>query len=89
MVHTRITATYYCQDVAIHKSGEIVHSRWVATAETLMEFWHSQHGLEVELLRRLELIVTFRVFVESPMWSFIKVNDMWIEGPMHTLTELT
>jgi hypothetical protein len=34
------------RDVALRKSGKIVHSRWVTTAETFVEFWQSHHGLE-------------------------------------------
>ena len=27
------------RDVALRKSGKIVHSRWVTTAQTFVEFW--------------------------------------------------
>ena len=31
------------RDIALRKSGKIVHSRWVTTAETFVEFWQSDH----------------------------------------------
>ena len=77
------------RDVALRKSGHIVHSRWVTTAETFIEFWQSEHGLEGELLKRLELVVTFIVSVYCPMWFSIKVNHSWLMGPRHILTELS
>lgn len=77
------------RDVALRKSGHIVHSRWVTTAETFIEFWQSEHGLQGELLKRLELVVTFIVSVYCPMWFNIKVNHSWLMGPRHILTELS
>ena len=51
------------RDVALYKSGNIVHSRWLTTAETFLEMWESEHGLEGELLQRLETIIKFIVSV--------------------------
>ena len=51
------------RDVALSKSGPIVHSRWLTTAETFLEMWEFQHGINGELLQRLETIVTFIVTV--------------------------
>ena len=45
------------------KCGNLVHSRWVATAEAFIFLWFSEHGLQEELLDRLEMIVTFVVQV--------------------------
>ena len=33
-------------DLARYKSGPIVHSRWLTTADTLLKMWMSHHGLE-------------------------------------------
>ena len=77
------------RDVALCKSGPIVHSRWVTTAETFIEMYQSDHGLEGELLQRLETIVTYIVTVYCPMWFEIKVKHSWLEGPRHILKELT
>ena len=63
-------------DVALCKSGPICHSRWVTTADTIIELYQSDHGLEGELLQRLETIVTYIVSVYCPMWFEIKV---WLD----------
>jgi hypothetical protein len=76
------------RDVALRKSGTIVHSRWLTTAQTFLEMWESQHGLEGDLVQRLETIVTFIVSLYCPMWFNIKVKHSWLEGPQHILTEL-
>ena len=55
------------------KCGAIVHSRWVTTAEAFLFLWFSEHGLEGELLERLETIVTFIVQVYHHMYFKIKV----------------
>ena len=60
------------RDVALCKSGPICHSRWLTTAETFIELYQSDHGLEGELLQRLETIVTYIVSVYCPMWFEIK-----------------
>ena len=77
------------RDVALRKSGPIVHSRWLTTALTFLQMWESEHNLEGELLLRLETIVTFIVSVYCPMWFSIKVKHSWLEGPRHILTELS
>lgn len=77
------------REVALCKSGNVVHSRWLTTAETFLELWESNHGLEGELYDRLEKIVTFIVSVYGPMWFNIKVKHSWLEGPRHILTELS
>ena len=68
------------RDVALCKSGPICHSRWLTTAETFIELYQSDHGLEGELLQRLETIVTYIVSVYCPMWFEIKVwlDDIFI-----------
>ena len=50
-----------------------VHSRWVTTAEAFLFLWFSDHGLEGELLQRLEIIVTFIVQVYHHIYFKIKV----------------
>ena len=66
-----------------------MHSRWLTTAETFLEMWESEHGLEGDLYDRLEEIVTYIVSVYGPMWFNIKVKHSWLEGPRHILTELS
>ena len=73
---------------ALSKSGPIVHSRWLTTAETFLEMWECEHGLEGELLERLKSIVVFIVSHYCPMWFLIKTRHSWLEGPRHILTEL-
>ena len=77
------------KDVALRKSGPIVHSRWLTTAETFLEMWQKNHGLEGELLERLRTIVTFIVSEYCPMWFKIKAKYSWLEGPCHILYELS
>ena len=77
------------REVALCKSGTIVHSRWLTTAETFLEMWESEHGLEGELLEKLETIVTYIVSVYGNMWFDIKVKHSWLEGPRHVLKELS
>ena len=77
------------RDIAMRKPGAIVHSRWLTFAENLCFMWMSDHGLEGELYKRLEMIVTFVVSVYFPMWFNIKVKHSWLEGPRHILTQLS
>ena len=77
------------KDIALRKPGAVVHSRWLTFGESMCFLWMSQHGLEGELLERLELIVTFVVSVYFPMWFNIKVKNSWVEGPRHILTQLS
>ena len=65
----------------MRKPGAIVHSRWLTFAENLSFMWMSDHGLEGELYKRLEMIVAFVVSVYFPMWFNIKVKHSWVEGP--------
>ena len=51
--------------------------------------WESEHGLEGELLEKLETIITFIVSVYGNMWFDIKVKHSWLEGPRHILKELS
>ena len=76
------------RDVAICQSGNIVHSRWLTTAEAFLKMYQSKHGLEGELLKRLETIVTYISSVYCYMWFRIKSKHSWLEGPRHILTEL-
>ena len=77
------------RDVALRKTGRIVHSRWLTTGSTFLDMWTRQHGLEGELLKRLETIVTYLVSLYFPMFFLIKVKHSWIEGPRHVLHELS
>ena len=77
------------RDVALRKSGKMGHSRWLTMAETCIEMWQSEHGLEGELLERLRTLVTFIVTVYCQMWFQIKVKHSWLEGPRHVLFELS
>ena len=77
------------RDVALCKSGPIVHSRWLTTAETLLKMYQSKHRLEDDLSKRLETIVTYIITVYCPMWFTIKIKNSWLEGPRHVLKELS
>ena len=77
------------RDVALCKSGPIVHSRWLTTAETFLKMYQSNHGLEGELVERLKIIVTYIASVYCPMWFLIKKKHSWIDGPRHILEELS
>ena len=41
------------KEVALYKSGPIVHSRWLTFADTILQMHMSKHNLEGELLLRL------------------------------------
>ena len=76
------------REVALYKSGPVVHSRWLTFADTTLQMYMSNHKLEGELLERLETIVSYIVSVYCPMWFTIKANHSWVEGPRHILREL-
>ena len=76
------------RDVALQKYVTIVHSRWLTTAQTFLEMWQKEHGLEGELLDRLRTIVKFIVSVYCPMWFEIKVKHNWLVGPRHVLYQM-
>ena len=76
------------REVALYKSGPVVHSRWLTFADTMLKMYMSDHKLDGELLERLETIVSYIVGVYCPMWFSIKANHSWIEGPRHLLKEL-
>jgi hypothetical protein len=75
--------------LALRKTGNMVHSRWLTFAEAVLLLYMSKHGLSGELLERLETIVTYIVSVYGLMWFQIKVKHSWIEGPRHVLTHLS
>ena len=77
------------RELALRKTGNMVHSRWLTFAEAVLLLWMSQHGLTGELLQRLETIVTYIVSVYALMWFRIKVHHSWLEGPRHVLTHLS
>jgi hypothetical protein len=58
-------------------SGKMGHFRWLTVAETSIDIWRSEHGLEGEF----RTLVTFIVSVYCPMWFLIKVKHSWLEGP--------
>ena len=76
------------QELASKKCGNLVHSRWLTTGEALLFLWMSHHGLEGEVLKKLELIVTFVVQVYQHMYFEIKVKHAIVNGPGHILTQL-
>ena len=57
-----------CKQLGTKKSGNICHSRWLTTGEAVIFLWVSKHGLEGELLYRLEIITTFVVQVYHHMY---------------------
>ena len=77
------------RDVALRKTGEIVHCRWLTTGSTFLDMWTREHGLEGELLIRLENIVIYLVSDYFPMHFLIKVKHSWLDGPRHVLNELS
>jgi hypothetical protein len=77
------------KEVGVRKVGNMVHSRWLTFAESVLLLWMSRHGLEEELLERLESVVTYIVSCYVPMWFQIKVKHSWLEGPQHVLTHLS
>lgn len=86
----RATKTgHLTRDVALSKSGPIVHSRCLTAADTFLKMYQSKHGLEGDLLQRLETIVTYIVTIYCPMWFTIKMKHSWLEGPRHILAELS
>ena len=62
------------KELGAMKCGNLVHSRWVPTAEAFIFLWFSEHGLQGELLDRLEMIVTFVVQVYHQLYFDIKVS---------------
>ena len=62
------------KELGAMKCGNLVHSRWVTTAEAFIFLWFSEHGLQGELLDRLEMIVTFVVQVHHQLYFDIKVS---------------
>lgn len=77
------------RELALRKTGKMVHSRWLTFAEVVLLLWMSRHGLSGELLQRLEIVVTYIVSVYAPMWFNIKVRHSWVEGPRHVLSHLS
>ena len=63
-------------------------SRWLTTGSTFLDMWTRHHGLEGELLDRLETIIIYLVSLYFPMFFQIKVKHSWLEGPRHVLREL-
>ena len=61
----------------------LVHSSWVTTAEAFIFLWFSDHGLEGELLWRLEIIVILVVQVYHQPYFDIKVLHRIVQGPHH------
>ena len=63
-------------DVALWKTEEIVHSRWLTTGSTFLDMWTRHHGLEGELFTRLETIIIYLVSLYFPMFflSIVKYS---------------
>ena len=76
------------RDVALRKTGKIVHCRWLTTGSTFLDMYMKEHSLEGELLDRLNTIVIYLVTVYFPMFFRIKVMHSDLEGPRHVLYEL-
>lgn len=75
-------------ELASRKCGNIVHSRWLTTGQSLMMLYMSDHHLTGEDLRKLNLIVNFVANVYLPMFYEIKVKHSILDGPKHILTLL-
>ena len=76
------------RELALRKTGNMVHSRWLTFAEAVLLLWMSKHKLTGELLQRLKDVVTYIVSLYGPMWFEIKVKHSWLVGPRHVLNHL-
>ena len=70
------------------KQATILHCRWLTTGSTFLDLYMKEHGLEGELLDRLNSIAIYFVTVYFPMFFCIKVMHSYLEGPRHILYEL-
>jgi hypothetical protein len=75
-------------DLIKMECGPVNHSRWLTTANRMMQIWVSVHGLSGENLSTLSHLVEYVVGVYYPMWLDIKVRWSFIEGPRHVLETL-
>ena len=75
-------------ELANRKCGNIVHSRWLTTGQSLIMLYMSNHDLTGETLRKFNLIVNFVANVYLPMFYEIKVKHSILDGPRHILTLL-
>ena len=75
-------------ELANRKCGNIVHSRWLTTGQSLIMLYMSNHDLTGENLRKFNLIVNFVANVYLPMFYEIKVKHSILDGPRHILTLL-
>ena len=75
-------------ELASMKCGNIVHSRWLTTGQSIMMLWMSEHTFKGETLRKLRMIVNFVCNVYFPMFFEIKVKHSILDGPEHIVTLL-
>ena len=62
------------KELAALTVGKTGHSRYLTTANLFCDWWCRCHGLQGELLARLEEIVEFIVNVYYPCWFMIKLH---------------
>ena len=79
------TITKVLAGLALLEIGPVNHSRWLTTANRLLRFWVSKHGVKGKNLKNLQYIVEFIIGVYYPCWFNVKVKQSWIEGPRHIL----
>lgn len=88
MVHA-IQSGIIPKDLVFLEVGPICHSRWLTTANRFLRLWISVHGLADEaVITNLKRIIEFIMGVYYPMWFRIKVQNDWLNGPRHVLTQL-
>ena len=75
-------------ELANMKCGEICHSRWLSTGESLMMLWMSEHNFTRQTLKKLKLIVNFVCNVYFHMFYKIKVKHNIFYEPNHVVTQL-
>ena len=70
------------------KFGNIVHSRWLTTGQSIMMLWMSEHTFKGEILQKFRMIFDFVCNVYFQMFFEIKVKHSIVEGLEHNITFL-
>ena len=66
--------------------GPLSHSRWLTTANRLMDLWTRSHGLTGQHLENLKHICLFIITVYYQQWFHIKKDHKLEDGPRHVLS---
>jgi hypothetical protein len=70
------------------KPGNIVHSSWLTTGESLLMMWTRKHGLTGRDLEILKTLILFCLRSYLKLYFEIKVKDYLVHDPNHVLTQL-